>query len=167
LAVCNHEHYSKVKISGAYLERYVLAAQSDLQLLATVFVLLRPLCVIFSVVNSQCMFGSRSHVVTYLSISLSLTMRLISDTKASLTHTAHISTIKGCSVVHPYSLFGSGNRCGSWSCSHIGRKRCVHLRAHESRTLYSNERLLIDSTCRSLTEEFVAETSLVTRAAHG
>jgi hypothetical protein len=63
LAVCHHEHYSKVKISRAYLERYVLAAQSDLQLLATVLVLLRPLCVIFSVAYGQYKCLARVHML--------------------------------------------------------------------------------------------------------
>jgi hypothetical protein len=73
-----------------YLKGYVLASKTNLQLLATVLVLLGPLGVIFPV-TGQYQSNANMPFSTYLRISLSLTMRLISETRASLTHTDCIS----------------------------------------------------------------------------
>jgi hypothetical protein len=102
--------------------------------------------------------------LAYLRISLSLTMRLISATSASLTHTVHVSWVM--MLAHEtYSLCGSGSHCGSWSCSHIVLMRCAHLPTLENRTLkkcqHSEDRYLTNQP----TQELVTEAALVTRAA--
>lgn len=71
------------------LERDMLIAKSDLELLSSVLVLLRPFCVIFPVRNGSVIRRRKCsrRVEAYFMISLSLMIFLISWIKSELTHT--------------------------------------------------------------------------------
>lgn len=69
-------------------------------------------------------------------------MRLISATKASLTHTAGVSKENQNFPADTHSLYESKSRCGSWSCWHIVLTRCVHLPTRENQILEGGERKL-------------------------
>lgn len=68
----------------------MLAAQSDFKFLATIFVFLRPFGVVFSVRLVSGIDMHHRHELAYFKISLSLTIRLISATNVSLTHTMDV-----------------------------------------------------------------------------
>jgi len=73
-------------------------------------------------------------------------MRLISLIIRPLTHTARRIVQLAVRVVKlgtekqrgSYSLYGSGNHCGSWNCWHNGPLRCDR-RELESRTLWNGK----------------------------
>lgn len=73
----------------------------------------------------------------YFMISLSLTIRFISDIMSELTHTSqnHVNIQPSSRYGHPYSLCGSTSRSCNLNCSHSVLKRCDHLQSHESQTL--------------------------------
>ena len=82
----------------------MLAAQSYFKLLTAIFVLLWPLRIIFPVPGQRVPTDYAADS-TYFKISLSLTMRLISATSASLTHTRTVSDGTTTVAMIPYSLY--------------------------------------------------------------